>query len=121
MSIRSYREMIVWQKSIDLVEKIYFITKYLPKEESYGLSLQMRRAAVSIPSNIAEGQQRRSTKEFIHFLSIAQGSRAELETQLLICGRLQYIPDEKVRELIHQCDEVSKMITAIISKLHDRE
>src|SRR3989344_5311138 len=82
--IASYKELIVWQKSVELVEHIYHLTKKFPKEEVYGLVSQMRRASVSIPSNIAEGRLRRSKKDFIQFLQIAFGSGAELETQIII-------------------------------------
>ena len=85
----SYKDLIVWQKAMDLVVEIYRICKFLPKEENYGLSDQMRRSVVSIASNIAEGQARDSKKDFIRFLSIAQGSKAELETQIEICRRLK--------------------------------
>ncbi len=91
MSLTNYKELIVWQKSMSLVTEIYQLVKFLPKEETYALSDQMRRAAVSIPSNIAEGQARNSTREFVNFLSIARGSKAELETQLMICVRLKYL------------------------------
>ncbi len=80
VSVKSYRDLETWQKAMDLVQEIYLETKSFPKEETYGLSGQMRRAAVSIPSNIAEGQGRDSTKEFLHHLSIAYGSLCELET-----------------------------------------
>ena len=120
MSIKNYKDMIVWQKSMALVEKIFINTELLPKSQTYGLALQMQRAAVSIPSNIAEGQERNSTKEFIHFLLIAQGSRAELETQLLICERLNYIPGEIIAELINLCDEIGRMLNSIIYKLQSR-
>ena len=86
MKINSFEDMVVWQKGIDLVQLIYRFTKSFPKEELYALSDQMRRAAISIPSNIAEGQQRNSLNEYIHFLSIAKGSTGELYTQLIICG-----------------------------------
>ena len=84
----SYKELFVWQKAMDLVAEIYRIVKLLPKEETYGLSDQMRRAAVSIPSNIAEGQARNTTREFINYLYTARGSNAELQTQCLICVKL---------------------------------
>lgn len=87
MGIQSYSELTVWQKSMDMVCVIYSIVKKLPKEELFALSDQIRRAAVSIPSNIAEGQARNSTKEFIQFITIANGSKAELETQLLLCKK----------------------------------
>ncbi|MBO5720510.1 MAG: four helix bundle protein [Bacteroidales bacterium] len=85
MKNSNYKNLLVWQKAMDLVVEIYKISKLLPKEEKYGISDQIRRSAVSVPSNIAEGQSRNSIKEFIQFLSIARGSLAELETQLLIC------------------------------------
>ena len=91
MSVQSYRELIVWQKAIDLVVAIYRITQSFPREEAFGLTSQLRRAAVSIPSNIAEGQGRRSAKEFQRFLDIARGSLQEVETQLLIANRLHYL------------------------------
>jgi four helix bundle protein len=84
MAVQSYRELIVWQKAMKLVQSIYSLTKDFPKEEVYALTSQIRRAAVSIPSNIAEGQGRDSTKEFLHHLSIAYGSLMEVETQILI-------------------------------------
>ena len=82
MAVTNYKGLIVWQKSMDLVVEIYKITKILPKYETYGLADQMRRAAISIPSNIAEGQGRNSSREFVHFLKISRGSCAELDTQL---------------------------------------
>ena len=88
MYLRSYKDLIVWQKGVSLVKKIYLATNEMPKEEVYGLSSQMQRAAVSIPSNIAEGQQRKNTKEFSQFLRIAYGSSAELETQTIIAKEL---------------------------------
>ncbi len=93
MAVKSYNDLIVWQKSMDLVVEVYKLVRNLPKEELYALSNQMRRAAVSVPSNIAEGQKRNSTKEFVQFLSFAKGSAAELQTQLLICNRLDYFTE----------------------------
>ena len=91
MRSTDYKDLIVWQKAIDLATWIYSLTSRFPKEELYGIVSQMRRAAVSIPSNIAEGQSRQHKSEFIQFLSIAKGSLSELETQLIISGRLKYI------------------------------
>src|SRR6187401_1440650 len=91
MAVRNYRELKVWQHSIELSASIYQLTSGFPKEELYGLTSQMRRAAVSIPSNIAEGHSRESTKEYLHHLSFALGSLAELETQLVIAERLKYV------------------------------
>ena len=119
MSVKKYEELIVWQKSMDITEMIYSLVKKLPMEERYDLSSQMRRAAVSIPSNIAEGQSRNSTKEFIHFLSIARGSKAELETQLLICIRLNYLTESEVKESQNLLGEIGRMLSALIIKLTD--
>ncbi len=117
--MNDYRDLIVWQKSVDLTVEIYKLVKLLPKEEIYTLSAQMRRAAVSIPSNIAEGYARKSTKEYINFLSIAQGSRAELQTQLLICEKLNYLTKEQINSSLLLIDEVAKMLTSIIKNLND--
>ena len=95
MYLKSYRELIVWQKSMDLVKNIYRVTSVFPKEEMYGLTSQIRRAAVSIPSNIAEGYGRRTTKDFISFLYISRGSVYELQTQIEICGDLGMIDKEE--------------------------
>lgn len=92
----SYKELIVWQKSIQLVIDIYKLTKIFHKEEIYGLSSQMQRAVVSIPSNIAEGNDRNSSKEFSQFLRIARGSLAELETQIIISEKLEYTGKEQI-------------------------
>jgi four helix bundle protein len=115
-----YRKLIVWQKAMDLVELIYQLTKHFPKEELYALASQIRRAAVSIPSNIAEGQARKSTAEFRNFLSIAQGSRAELETQILIAMRLKYLTPEQAEPGMALLDELSRMLNALHSKLTTR-
>ena len=95
---RGFKDLIVWQKAMDLVEETYRVIKCMPKEEQYGLSSQMRRAAVSIPSNIAEGHLRNSSKEYVNFLSIANGSNAELYTQYQICIRLGYMSEERQRK-----------------------
>ena len=113
----SYKELRVWQKAMDLVIETYKLCQYLPKEETYGLSAQMRRAAVSIPSNIAEGQARKNKREFIHFLTIAQGSLAELQTQIEICVRLGYIREEQIIETEISFEEIGKMITNLMKNL----
>lgn len=115
--VQSYRDLIVWQKSMDLVERVYRMTGVFPKEEMYGLSSQVRRAAVSIPSNIAEGQARKSTAEFMQFLSIAQGSRAEVETQTLIAQRLGYVTESQIKEILSLLDEISRMLNTLRTKL----
>lgn len=115
--MRNYKELPFWQKSMDLTVEIYKLVRFLPKEETYALSDQMRRAVVSIPSNIAEGQGRDSTREYIYFLNIARGSCFELETQLSICIRIGYLTEEKVRQSLNLINEIGKMLTAIINKL----
>ena len=115
----SYRELRAWKKAIDLVTEVYRLCKLLPKEETYGLSDQMRRAVVSIPSNIAEGQARESLNDFIRFLHIAQGSRAELETQLEICVQLNYISREEMSLAERYSAETGRMIRKLITALQN--
>lgn len=117
MEIRSYKDLIVWQKAMDLVALVYQATKRFPREETYGLSSQLRRAAVSVPSNIAEGQARQSTAEFRNFLSVARGSLAEVETQLLIAQRLGYLEPVHLEKLLSPHQEVSKMLPALMARL----
>ena len=114
-----YKDLTVWQKAMDLATEIYRLTKKLPKEELYGLTNQLRRAAISIPSNIAEGNARFSAKEYVRFLSIARGSNAEVETQLLLCVRLDYLTSAEIEETLSLNDEIGKMLTAMIKKLRD--
>lgn len=102
---------------MSLVFEVYRIIKNLPKEELYALSSQIRRSAVSVPSNIAEGQQRNSTKEFINFLSIAKDSNAELQTQLIICVGLHYLSEDEINTAMQLSNEIGKMLNALIDKL----
>lgn len=118
MRISDYKNLLVWQKAMDLVVEIYNITKLLPKEETYCISDQLRRSAVSVPSNIAEGQSRNSVKEFIQFLAIARGSLAELETQLIICERVNMITINDIIKAQDLSSEVGKMINGLISNLN---
>jgi four helix bundle protein len=113
----SYKDLIVWQKSYGLVLKIYKITKSFPKEEIFGLSSQMRRATVSIPSNIAEGDTRNSKKEHLQFFRIAYGSGAELETQLLLSKDLGYIQDSIFQDAQNELNEVMRMLNKLITTL----
>lgn len=114
----SYQDLKVWGKSMELVEVIYQLTMDFPREEIYGLTSQIRRCAVSIPSNIAEGSQRRSNKDFSYFLRIARGSSAELETQLLIADRLGYIKNDlKLRKGNDLLTEVRKMLSGLHASL----
>lgn len=104
-----------------LVEQIYQVTASFPKEEIYGLTSQIRRAAISIPSNIAEGQSRHSTKEFLRFLSIALGSRSEVETQLIIASRLKYLGSDMAIELTAQLEEIGRLLRGLVNSLRLRE
>jgi len=115
--IKSHKDLIVWQKSVELCSIVYKITDAFPQREVYALSSQMRRAAVSIASNIAEGRARHTRKDFSHFLSIAYGSAAELETQLLIATRLSFCSESAYGKTNAQLSEVSKMLRAMIGKL----
>ena len=115
--IKDFKDLIVWQKSMELASVVYLLVKKLPKEELFALSNQIRRAVVSIPSNIAEGQGRNSTKEFIHFLAIAKGSKAELETQLLLCAQINYLNNSDIETAINLIHEIGKMINALQKSL----
>ena len=117
MITKDHKDLIVWQKSMDLLVEVYRLVKKLPKEETYALSDQMRRAAVSIPSNIAEGRGRSSEKDYLRFLFIARGSRAEVETQLLACLRLNYLSESEVEVALNLSSEISSMLNSMISKL----
>ena len=117
MSSRCYRDLLVWQKAISLVEAVYRLTANFPKAEEFGLKAQLRRAAVSIPSNIAEGQGRRRPRVFHEFLNIAMGSLSELETQVDLAVRLHILSPEDCQELHSQCEEVGKMIYGLGNSL----
>jgi len=113
----SYKDLKVWQKSIELVTEIYSLTEKFPKSEIYGLVAQMQRAAVAIPSNIAEGQKRGHSKEFLQFLFISYGSGAELETQIEICKRLNKLKDLEYNKVALLLEEVMKMLNSLIGTL----
>lgn len=117
MSIQCYRDLKVWQESIELVSDIYKLSQKFPKQEVFGLSSQLQRAAVSVPSNIAEGHARKTNKEFRRFLSISLGSLAELETQLVIAGKLDYLPSCEVDSISDKTDYIGKMIRNLQKKL----
>jgi four helix bundle protein len=116
--LNSYKELIVWQKSMELAKEIYFLTKEFPKSEIFGLTSQMRRAAISIPSNIAEGFNRRHKKEFTQFVSVAFGSGAELETQILLSESLKYGKEEDFKKCDALLCEVMKMLNKLIANLN---
>ena len=111
--INSYRDLIVWKKSMDLTKEVYLLTKAFPKEEIYGLTSQIRRCSVSVPSNIAEGKGRRSDKEFVRFLQIALGSLYELQTQLELAMNFNYI--DNIDSVLNISFEIEKMINALIT------
>ena len=115
----NYQKLEVWKKSMDLAVQVYSLAKKLPKEETYALADQVRRAAVSIPSNIAEGQSR-GDKGFMHFLKVAKGSCAELETQLLLCIRLKYLNDSDVAFSLAELDEIGKMLSSLVKYLKSK-
>jgi four helix bundle protein len=117
MDHRPHRKLVVWQKSMELVRDIYSATSTFPKTEEYGLSSQMRRAAVSIPSNLAEGAARKGNKEFKQFLNIAQGSLSELDTQVELAHMLGYMSSEKHSELMLKMTEISKMLFGLANSL----
>ena len=106
----SYRDLVVWQKSMELTKKIYTITKDFPKEEVYGLTSQIRRCAVSIPSNIAEGCGRKTNKDFSNFLGISLGSSFEFETQLIICKNLNFISEDDFKSIESEIQHIQNMI-----------
>jgi four helix bundle protein len=117
MAGRNYTDLIAWQKSMDLAQELYRATARFPKEEMYGLMSQLRRAAVSVPSNIAEGQGRRTTGAFLQHLSIAHGSLRETETQMLLAVRLGYLSDKAAASLMKQTGEVGRLITGLANSL----
>ncbi|MBQ1196041.1 MAG: four helix bundle protein [Clostridia bacterium] len=117
MEAKGYEQLNVWQKAMDLTVEIYSLTKHFPREELYGITNQMRRAAVSIPSNIAEGHSRNSQKEFLKFLCIAKGSNAELFTQLLICERIGYISSSNIKPIKQLSQEIARMLTSLITRI----
>lgn len=114
---KSYRELLVWQKAMVLVRDVYAATKLFPKEEMYSLASQLRRAAVSVPSNIAEGQARVFSKEFHHFLSNSRGSLMEIETQILIAEDLGYVSQRLAQELLKKTAEIGRMLNGLISSI----
>jgi four helix bundle protein len=117
VAVKNYSELIAWQRAMDLVTEVYKATKNAPKEELYGLTSQLRRAAVSIPSNIAEGQGRKSTGEFLHHLSIAHGSLREVETQVLIGERLGYFQQRESQQIMKLTAEVGRLINGLYNSL----
>jgi len=115
--IKDFKDLKIWQKSMEIVMDIYNITKTFPREETYGITSQMRRSAVSIPSNIAEGFKRHHNKEYKQFLYIALGSSAELETHLILAENLKYVTKKTAESIYENMDHLSRMITTLRKKL----
>ena len=120
MTIRNYADLIAWQKAMTLAESVYKTTQQLPREERYGLTSQMRRAAVSIPSNIAEGEGRGSDGQLLHGLTISYGSLRELETQLLLSRRLRLLKETETSAMFEQCEEVGRLLNGLMRTVRNR-
>ena|SRR6266545_956379 len=118
---RSYKDLVVWQKGIALAKLVYGLTQSFPSEEKFGIIAQMRRAAVSVPSNIAEGQARRTTGEFIQFISNAEGSTAELDTQLILCIELRFCSNASAEAAFALIYEIRRMLNGLRRKLSARQ
>ena len=118
--IRTYRDLEVWKKATDLVVEVYSLSKKLPSDERYGLTSQMQRAAVSIPANIAEGHERKHLGDYIHHLSIARGSLAELETHITIAVRLEYLNRDAAADIWNLAQDVGRMLNKLISSLRKK-
>jgi len=118
--IRSYRDLRVWQEGIALAEACYLLTKRFPKDELFGMTSQIRRAATSVPANIAEGYGRDSTGEYIQFLRVSQGSLKELETHLALSSRVGLVADSETKSVLEECDRLGKMLHRLIRSLQSR-
>ena len=119
--LQSYRDLLVWQKALELAVKTYDFSSQFPKSEIYGLTSQLRRASVSVPSNIAEGYGRGSRKEYVHFLFVAQGSLKELETQTILAQQLAFASSESSNELLGSSEIVGKMLGSLIRSLRAKQ
>jgi four helix bundle protein len=119
-AFQSYRDLVVWQVAMSLAEDCYRVTRDFPREEMFGLTSQIRRAAASIPANIAEGHGRENSGSFVQFLRIAQGSTKELETHLLLAERVGLLPRESLDTVISRCNEVGKMVRSLIRSLQEK-
>ena len=113
MPVKSYRDLIVWQKAMDFVEAVYRVTQKFPSEEKFSLTAQLRRAAVSVPSNIAEGQSRGGPRDFNKFLDISYGSLSETETQLIIASRLKYLTNNELIQLLANTAEIGRLLNGL--------
>ena len=120
IAVKSYRDLTVWNKAVDAVVECYRLAKMLPKNETYGLISQMQRAAISVPANIAEGHGREHLGDYLHHLSVANGSLMELETHVIIANRLRYLAEEETRALFTLTGEVSRMLAVMTRNLKNR-
>lgn len=118
--VKSYRDLLVWQRATELVEVVYEVTAKLPARESYGLTSQLQRAAISVPSNIAEGHARESTREYLRSIRTSRGSLAELETQLLLCERLKLLSTNDIAQSMSISDELGKMLRGLQRSLNEK-
>jgi four helix bundle protein len=120
MNVQNFRDLRVWQLGMVLVEQVYRLSRGFPKQETFGLTSQIQRAAVSIPANIAEGHAMGSTKDFLRFLAIAQGSLAELETHLMLAERISYADQADVAAILDQCTQEARMLRSLRMRLRGR-
>ena len=120
MTVKSYRDLDVWNASMDLVVEVYRITNSFPTDERFGLISQLRRASVSIPSNLAEGHSRNSTREFLHHISIAMGSLSETETQITLAERLNYATTAEIAPVLQMCDQIGRQLRNLQKSLNAR-
>ena len=120
LSRLNHKDLILWRKAMDLAVLVHQSCTAFPRSEAYGMVSHLRRAATSIPSNVAEGYARRSTKEFIYFLHVARGSMAELETQLLLAQRVGYLPESNVTDLQDKIEEIGRILHAVVAALRRR-
>ncbi len=118
--VKSYRDLDVWKQAMDLVEASYRVSERFPRSEEFGLRAQLRRSAISIPSNIAEGNGRSTTGDYLRHVSIAHGSLMEFETQLLIAGRLKYLDPQSLADLLAQADGIGRMLTSLARRLREK-
>jgi four helix bundle protein len=121
MSQNSYKDLIAWRKGMELVAMVHDASERLPSHEQFGLTSQLRRAAVSVPSNIAEGKAHDSNRDFVRFLRHARGSRAEIETQVLIAQQRQYLPAETTTQLSQRLNELGRILSGLINSLKEQE
>ncbi len=121
MTIQTYRDLVVWQKSMDLVVESYHLSKLFPRDEQFGLTSQLRRAVVSVPANIAEGHGRLHRADFVRYLSIARGSLTEAETHLGVARRLGYLSEDRINEVWALFQEVGRLLSGLIRSLENRD